>query len=118
MLGQQLFKSLRSKGLSAPPRTRITHHFSDALVNGDGAGIGFHREPVSDIAVRHAVSIAVELQSQIFVNKRLDGVAVIVGNDGQRPEGFRLGSDLPAAPVFRGAIAGWLLLPAIDALAG
>ena len=41
---------------------------------------------MTDIAVRHAVFIAIELQAQIFMDKRFGCVPVVVRNDGQRPE--------------------------------
>ena len=46
----------------------------------------------------HAVSIAIELESQIFVNQRFDRVAVVVRNDGQRTEGLGLEALYRALP--------------------
>ena len=40
--------------------------------------------------MRHAVAIAVELQSHVFVNQRLDGVAIIRRDDRQTSEGIGL----------------------------
>ena len=57
---QQLFKTFRAEGLSAPPETRIAHHFGHAIINGDCAGIRFHGQAISDIAVRHAVFVAID----------------------------------------------------------
>ena len=61
-----------------------------AIVDGDGTGVGFHRETAADKAMRHAVAIAIELQAQIFVDQRLDGVAIIIRDDRQRAEGIGL----------------------------
>ena len=78
----------------------------------------FTREPAADKAMRHAVAIAVELQAEIFVDQRLDGVAIVVRDDRQRAQGFGAGSDRWGARGFRGAGADWRLRPATAAPGG
>ena len=89
-LGQFGFESFGSKGLATAPRTRIADDLVDAIVDGDRTGVGLQRETAADEAMGHAVAIAVELQAQVFVNQRLDGVAIILRNDRQRAEGIGL----------------------------
>ena len=48
------------------------------MKDSNGAGIGFHREPASYKTMRDTVAVAIELQTEIFVDQCLDGVAVIV----------------------------------------
>ncbi len=50
----------------------------------------FQRETAAGEAMRHAVAIAVELQSHVFVNQRLDGVAIIRRDDRQTSESIGL----------------------------
>ena len=78
------FETIRAEGLATPPGARIADDFVNAVIDGDGTGIGFDREAASHIAVRHAVAIAIELHAEIFVHERFDCVAVIVRDDRQR----------------------------------
>jgi hypothetical protein len=56
------------------------------IVDRDGCGVRFDDELVADVAWRHTVAIAIERQAEIFVHERLDGVAVIGKERGERAE--------------------------------
>src|ERR1700730_18137272 len=55
----------------------------DAVINGDGTGIGLDHQAPAHIALGHTVAIAVELHTEVFVYERFDTIAVIVRNDWQ-----------------------------------
>jgi hypothetical protein len=86
LLRQKFLEALGSKRLATAPRARIADYLFDAIVNGDRTRIGFDREPPADIAMRHAVAVPVELNAEILVDQRVGGIAIIVGDDGQRPQ--------------------------------
>ena len=88
--GQFGFESFGSKGLAPAPRTRIADELVYPIVDGDRTGVGLQRETAAGEAMRHAVAIAVELQSDIFVDQRLDGVAIIRRDDRQTSESIGL----------------------------
>src|ERR1019366_10322351 len=48
---------------SPTPAAWIGDEFMDSVIDGDRTGIGFEGEPASDETMRHAVAIAVELQT-------------------------------------------------------
>ena len=71
LFGQFCFETLRAEGLAAAPGARIADDLVDAVIDGDGTSIGFDRQPAAHIAMGHAVSIAIELQAEIFVHQQL-----------------------------------------------
>src|SRR5712691_1590688 len=90
LLSQKFLEAFRSKGLASTPRTRIADDLCDAIVNRDCAGVGFDDEPPADIAVGNAITVAVEREPEILMYQRFRRVAVIVRNDRQRTQRFRL----------------------------
>ena len=70
LLGEQFFKTIGSEGLAAPPRTRIADDLFHPIVDGDGTGVGLEGEPPADVAVGHAVAIAVERKPEVFMHER------------------------------------------------
>ncbi len=89
-LGQFGFEAFGSKGLAAAPRTRIADDLLHPIVDGDRTGVGLQCETAAGETMRHAVAIAVELQSHIFVDQRRDGVAIIRCNGRQTSKGVGL----------------------------
>ena len=81
-------ETLGAESLAAPPTACVGDDFLKAMVDGDGTGIGFHREPVSDKAMRDTVAVAIELQAEIFVDQGLRSVPVIVRDHRQRAQGI------------------------------
>src|SRR5262249_33827568 len=75
-----------SERLAASPRARIADYFLDAIVNRDRTGICFHRETPAYIAMGDTVTVPVELNAQILVDQGVDSVAIVIGDDGQRPQ--------------------------------
>ena len=73
--------------------TALVHEAYLRLV-GSGNAVQFansrHFFVAAGEAMRHAVAIAVELQSHVFVNQRLDGVAIVRRDDRQTSEGIGL----------------------------
>ena len=53
------------------------------IVDGDRGSIGFEGEMAADIARRHAVAVAVERQSEIFVDQSFGGIAIVGHDHGQ-----------------------------------
>lgn len=47
------------------------------VIDGQGLRIGFDSQPAADVVGRHTVTVAVELEAQIFVDESIGGVAVI-----------------------------------------
>src|ERR1019366_9158772 len=85
-LSQFGFESLGTESLSPTPAAWIGDEFMDSVIDGDRTGIGFEGEPASDETMRHAVAIAVELQTDVFMHQRLDGISVVGHDDRQRTE--------------------------------
>ncbi len=75
---QDRLEAVRAEGLTAPPRARITDDFFHAVVDGDGAGVGFDDEAAADITLVDTVAIAVEGQTQVLMDERFSRLAVIV----------------------------------------
>src|SRR5208283_3805356 len=84
LFGQFALEALGAESLAAAPTACVGNDFLEAMVDGDGTGIGFHREPVSDKTMRDAIAIAIELQPEIFVDQGLHRVTVIVRDHRQR----------------------------------
>lgn len=90
LLGEDLFETIGAESLAAPPRPRITDDLLNAIIDGDGTGIGLDRQPPANVAVWHTIAIGIKPKSEILVNEGFAGVAVVVRDDGQRPQGLRL----------------------------
>jgi hypothetical protein len=73
----------RRNNLAATPAARVGDDFLGAVVNSDGAGIGLEGEAAAYKTWRHAVAVAIEVQTKIFVDERLDGIAIVIGDGGQ-----------------------------------
>jgi hypothetical protein len=71
-------ETLGAEGLAAPPTARVRDDLLVAMVDGNGTGIGFHRELAAYKAMWDAVSIAIELQAEILVDQSLRRVTVVV----------------------------------------
>jgi hypothetical protein len=76
-VGQFGFESIGTQDLSPPPTAGIGDDFVDAVVDGDRTGIGLESEATADVAVGDTVAVAIEVQAEIFVNERLDRVAMV-----------------------------------------
>ena len=81
---QFAFEAFSAEGLTASPAARVGNDFLIAMVDGNGTGIGFHRELLSHKAMWNAVAVAIEPQAEIFVDQRLCRVTVIVWDHWQR----------------------------------
>ena len=83
-LGQFRVEPIGAKNLTTAPATRVGDDFVDAVVDGDGTGIRLEREAATYESRRHAVTVPVKVQADIFVDARLHGIAIVVRNDRQR----------------------------------
>ena len=61
MFGQLPLEAFGAESLTALPTARVGDDFLIAMVDSDGTGVGFHREPSSHKTMRDAVAIAIEL---------------------------------------------------------
>ena len=77
-VGQFGFESIGAQGLAPAPAAGIGDDFVDAVVDGDRTGIGLESEAAADIAGGHTVAVPIEVQAEIFMNERLDRVAMVV----------------------------------------
>src|SRR5205823_6581970 len=76
-----------ARGTVAPPgATRLSRLRSVQRRRSDRAGVRLDGEAPADVARRHAVAVAVKLQSNIFVDQQFRAVAVVIRNDRQRLE--------------------------------
>jgi hypothetical protein len=55
------------------------------VVDGQGLGVSLDGQAAPDVAGRHTVAVAIELDPQIFADERIGGIAVI-GNQGRHRE--------------------------------
>src|ERR1700682_2951569 len=83
-------KALRSEGLSTLPGAGITDDLMMLIVDGDGRSVSLDGELVAHITSGHAVPVAIEGETQIFMRERLGDVAVIGKHGWQLPERLRL----------------------------
>jgi hypothetical protein len=72
-----LFEALGAEGLAAPPGARVTDDFAVLVIKGDPGSIGFDDQELADQMRRHAVTVAVELDSQVLIDEGLDRIAVV-----------------------------------------
>src|ERR1700730_5990367 len=85
-----LFKAMRTEGLPAFPRAGIGDDLAMLIVDGDGGRVCFDGEFAAHIASRHAVPVAIEGETHIFMNQRLGQIAIIGDQRWQGAERFRL----------------------------
>src|ERR1700678_2296968 len=105
-------KAFRSEGLSALPGAGITDDLMMLIVDGDGRSVSLDGELVADITSGHAVAVAVEGETHIFMHEGLDGVAAVGKHGGQLPERLRLETFVGRLPGFAmTALVGALLEP-------
>src|SRR5271166_7070359 len=77
-LGVEFFlKALRSEGLSALPGAGITDDLMMLIVDGDGGSVPLDGELVAHITSGHAVPVAIEGETQIFMHERLGDIAAV-----------------------------------------
>ena len=77
LVEQFLLEALGPQRLTAPPAAGISDDLAMLVVDDQGLRIGFDSQPAADVAGRHTVTVAVELEAQIFVDESIGGVAVI-----------------------------------------
>ncbi len=91
-------ESIGSQSLPAAPAASVRDDFVDAVVDGDGTGIGFEREAAAYKTRGHTVAVSVEVQTEVFVDERLYLVAIVIGDDRQGAQSTGLESiDRPLA---------------------
>ena len=106
-LGVEFFlESFGAERLAALPAARIADHFPGLVVDGHRVGIGFDGELVPDVARRHAIAVAIESQSEIFVNQGFGNIAVVGREQWQGPQ--RLGLE-----TIIGSLAGFAVLASV-----
>src|SRR5580700_12076482 len=93
-------KTLRSEGLSALPGAGITDDLMMLIVDGDGGSVSLDGELVTHITSGHAVTVAVEGETHIFMHERLGGIAAVGKHGGQLPERLRLETVVGRLPGF------------------
>ena len=91
-LGEFGFESIGAQGLAAAPAARVGDDFVDAVVDGDGTGIGFEREAAAHKTRGHTVAVPIEVQTEVFVDERLHLVAIVIGDDRQGAQSIGLES--------------------------
>src|ERR1051326_5397442 len=86
---QLLLETLSAEGLSSPPAARITDDLLVLIIDGDGVGVGFHRQSATDVTCRHTVTVAVEGQPEILMHQRFDTISIIERETGKWTQAFR-----------------------------
>jgi len=89
-VGQFRFEAAGAESLPATPAARIGDDFVNAVVDGDRGRVRLEGEAAADKARGHAVTVAVEVQTVIFVDKSFDGIAMVIGDHRQGPQGLGL----------------------------
>ena len=105
-LSQVGFESIGAKSLAAPPASGIRDEFVGTVEDGYGTGIGLEREATAHETRGHTITISIEVQTEVFIDKRLHRVAMIIGNNRQRTQGVGL------KPI-DGALAGFTVQPLV-----
>src|SRR6202008_361555 len=87
---QFLLKTFGTQNLTALPAAGIGNDLLILVVKGDGRSIRLDGEAPADIARWHAVAVAIERQSEIFVDQSFCAVPIIRCNPRQSSQSLGL----------------------------